>query len=323
MNRIPRFAASAIAALAVVAGAVHAQNYPSKPVKLIVPYPAGGVVDLVGRAVADKISTAWGQPILVEPRPGANGNIGAEYVKSQPADGYTFMMGAPFLSVNPVLDPQVRFKTSDFVAVGLIGAPPNLFVVPASLPVNSLKEFVDYAKTRPGKLNVANPGTGSSNHLGQEVFFQATGIELVSVPYKGQPASIPDMMSGQISFAVMTNALAIPHIKTGKLKALAISAPVRSKELPEVPTLAEAGFSPEVMVLPWYGIVAPAGTPQEPIARMNAEINKALSTPEVIERLEKIGTIIMGGTPAEFDRLIKAEEVRWAKLVKERNIKPE
>lgn len=304
--------------------AVHAQQtYPSKPVRLIVPYPAGGVVDLVGRAVADKISATWGQPILVEPRPGANGNIGAEAVKSAPADGYTFMMGSPFIAVNPVLDPQARFKPSDFVAVGLIGAPPNIFVVPAALPVNSLKEFVEYAKARPGKLNTVNPGTGSSNHLGLEVFLQATGLDLVAVPYKGQPQSIPDILSGQISFSLLTNALAIPHIKAGKMKALAISAPVRSKELPDVPTLVEAGFSPDVVVLPWYGVVALAGTPKEAIVRMNAEINRALKAPEVVERLEKIGTIIMGGSVEEFDKLIKSEELRWAKLIRERNIKSE
>lgn len=298
----------------------HAQAYPSKPVRLIVPYPAGGVVDLVARAVADRISQNWGQVIVVEPRPGGNGNIGAEAVAIAPPDGYTLLAAAPFIAVNPHLYSGLKWGPKNFVSAGLTASPPNVWVVPASLPVKTLKEFVAYAKARPGKLNAVNPGNGTSNHLGQELFWENTGIDIVNVNYKGQPPAIPDLLSGQVHVALMTSALAVPQIKAGKLRALAISSPKRSKELPDVPTVAEAGYA-DTMVLPWYGIVAPAGTPKEIVRRLNTEINKALKSPDVIDRLEKVGAQIFGGSAEEMDSLIKTEYERWGKLVKAHGIK--
>ena len=302
------------------AGMVQGQTYPSKPVRLIVPYPAGGVVDLVARAVADKISQNWGQVMVVEPRPGGSANIGAEAVANAAPDGYTLLVASAFLAVNPHLYPSLKYGPKSFTAVGLMGAPPNVWVVPIALPVKSMKEAVEYIKARPGKLNATNPGNGTSNHLGQELFWEANGLDIVNVNYKGQPQAIPDLISGQIHIALVTVALAAPQVKAGKLRALAVSSPKRLKELPAVPTVAEAGYG-DTMVLPWYGIVAPAGTPKDIVARLNTEINKALASPDVIERLERINTQILGGTPEDMDNLIKSEYERWGKLVKARGIK--
>ena len=302
------------------AGMVQGQTYPSKPVRLIVPYPAGGVVDLVARAVADKISQNWGQVMVVEPRPGGSANIGAEAVANAAPDGYTLLVASAFLAVNPHLYPSLKYGPKSFTAVGLMGAPPNVWVVPIALPVKSMKDAVEYIKARPGKLNATNPGNGTSNHLGQELFWEANGLDIVNVNYKGQPQAIPDLISGQIHIALVTVALAAPQVKAGKLRALAVSSPKRLKELPDVPTVAEAGYG-DTMVLPWYGIVAPAGTPKDIVARLNTEINKALASPDVIERLERINTQILGGTPEDMDNLIKSEYERWGKLVKARGIK--
>ena len=302
------------------AGLVQAQTYPAKPVRLIVPYPAGGVVDLVARAVADKISQNWGQVMVVEPRPGGSANIGADAVANAAPDGYTLLVASAFLAVNPHLYPNLKYGPKSFTAVGLMGAPPNVWVVTNSLPVKTMKEAVDYVKARPGKLNATNPGNGTSNHLGQELFWEANGLDIVNVNYKGQPQALPDLINGQIHIALVTVALAAPQVKAGKIRALAVSSPKRLKELPDVPTVAEAGYA-DTMVLPWYGIVAPAGTPKDIVARLNSEINKALQSPDVIERLERINTQILGGSPEDMDKLINSEYERWGKLVKARGIK--
>lgn len=323
-NRARRRAAvlACAALLAAPVGAARAQDvYPNKPVKVIVPFPAGGVVDLVARAVCDRLSVDLGQPFVVEARPGANGNIGIDAVVRAPADGYTLLVGTPSIATNPLLMPATtKWKTADFAALGLVGAPPNVFVVPASLPVKTLKELVDHVKARPGQINVTNPGIGTSNHLGQELLFSLTGLEMQNVMYKGQPQMIPDVASGQVSFSLMTLALAVPHIREGKLRALAVSAPRRVPDLPDVPTVGEAGF-PDAMFLPWYGFVASAATPREIVKKLSDAIQKALASPDVIGRLEKIGALLTPMAAPEFDRLLKSESVRWADVIRKRNIK--
>jgi tripartite-type tricarboxylate transporter receptor subunit TctC len=305
----------------LVPGRVGAQEtWPSKPVKVIVPFPAGGVVDLVTRAVTDRLTVVFKQPFVVEDRPGANGNIGTEAAARSAPDGYTLLTGSPATVTQPLLSSSTRFKTADFVGVGLIGAPPNLFVVAPSVPVRTLREFVEYAKTRPGQLNVTNPGVGTSNHLGQELFFASTGLQLNNVRYPGQPQMIPDLASGQVQFGVLTAALALPHVREGRLRALAISAPKRWSELPDVPTIGEAGFA-SAMFLPWYGFLAPAGTPKPIVKRLSDEVVAALSTPEVVARLDKMGTQITPGSADEFDALLRSEAERWATLIRERNIR--
>jgi tripartite-type tricarboxylate transporter receptor subunit TctC len=310
-----------VAALALSAGAVQGQDYPAKPVRVVVPFPPGGILELITRAVTDKVGASWGQPIIIEPRPGASGNIGAQFARSAPPDGYTLMMAAIFLATNPALDVNSKYRTEDFVGVALVGMTPNVFVVPATLPVSSLKEFVAYAKARPGKLTAGHPGTGTFGHLCTLLFAGHAGIDLVAVPYKSLPQAVPDLLSGELSFMVLTSTFAAAHLRSGKLKALAVDTPARLNDLPEVPTVVESGFPPEMVAVQWFGFVAPAGTPGEIVRRFNGEVGKALKSREVIDRLEKIGVAISSGPPEQFDALIRSEAARWARVVKERNLK--
>jgi tripartite-type tricarboxylate transporter receptor subunit TctC len=310
-----------VAVLALAAGAVQGQDYPVKPVRVIVPFPSGGILELIARAVTDKVGANWGQPIIVEPRPGASGNIGAQLARSAAPDGYTLMMAAIFLATNPALDANSKYRTTDFVGVALVGMTPNVFVVPGSLPVSSLKEFVGYAKARPGKLTAGHPGTGTFGHLCTLLFAGHAGIDLVSVPYKSLPQAVPDLLSGELSFMVLTTTFAAPHLRSGRIKALAVDAPARLKDLPAVPTVVESGFPPEMVAVQWFGFVAPAGTPGEIVRRFNGEVGKALQSPEVIDRLEKIGVAIASGPAEEFDALIRSESERWTRVIKQRNLK--
>jgi tripartite-type tricarboxylate transporter receptor subunit TctC len=310
-----------VAALALAAGAVQGQDYPAKPVRVIVPFPSGGILELITRAVTDKVGANWGQPIIVEPRPGASGNIGAQFARSAPPDGYTLMMAAIFLAANPALDVNSKYRTTDFVGVALVGMTPNVFVVPGTLPVNSLKEFVEYARARPGKLTAGHPGTGTFGHLCTLLFAGHAGIDLVAVPYKSLPQAVPDLLSGELSFMVLTSTFAAAHLRSGKIKALAVDTPARLNDLPDVPTVVESGFPPEMVAVQWFGFVAPAGTPGEIVRRFNGEVGKALKSREVIDRLENIGVAISSGPPEQFDALIRSESQRWARVIKERNLK--
>lgn len=321
-RRLVGAAAGALPA-GLLPGAARAQDaWPAKPVRVIVPFPAGGVVDLVVRSVTDRLAVTLKQPFVVEPRPGANGNIGTEAAARAPADGYTLLAATPATVTQPLLSPNAKFRTADFVGVGLIGAPPNVFVVTPSSPVKSMKELVEYVKSQPGKLTVSNPGIGTSNHLGQELFFSLTGLQMIDVRYPGQPQMIPDIASGQVHFGLVTAALARPHVLEGRLRALAISAPRRWNDLPDVPTVAEAGFA-AAMFLPWYGLVAPAGTPRPIVRRLSDEIAAALATPEVMTRLDKMGTQVTPGSAEEFDALLRSEAERWTRVIRERNIRGE
>jgi len=313
--------AIALTALALAASPAYAQDYPAKPVRVVVPFPSGGILELITRAVTDKVGASWGQPIIVEPRPGASGNIGIQLARNAPPDGYTLMMSAIFLAVNPALDVNSKFKSADFVGVALVGMTPNAFVVPSTLPVNTLKEFVEYAKARPGQVTAGHPGTGTFGHLCTLLFAGHSGIDLVNVPYKSLPQAIPDLLSGQLSFMVLTTTFALPHLKSGKIKALAVDTPARLNDLPDVPTVVQAGFPPEMVAAQWFGLVAPAGTPAEIVRRVNGEVGKALKSPDVIERLEKIGLAISSGPPEQFDALLRSETARWARVIKERNLK--
>lgn len=298
------------------------ETWPAKPVKVIVTFPAGGVVDLVTRAVTDRLAQTLKQPFVVETRPGANGNIGTEAAARAPADGYTLLTATPATVTQPLLSSATRFKTSDFVGVGLIGAPPNLFVVSPKLPVKTLRELVDYARNRSAPLSVTNPGVGTSNHLGQELFFSITGMQPLNVRYPGQPQMIPDLVSGLVDFGLVTSALALPHVREGRLRALAISAPRRWSELPDVPTTAEAGYA-QAMFLPWYGLVAPAATPRPIVKRLSDEVLAALEQPDVVARLEKIGTQITPASAEAFDALLRSETERWSKVIRQRGIRAE
>ena len=325
-RRLLRAAAALPAAGALAAtarpGIVRAQDaFPSRPVHCVVAFAAGGVLDLTTRAVAQQLSTQLGQPVVVENRGGANGNIGTEAVLRAPADGYTLMACSPYLATNPLLVPNTRWKSADFAGVGLIGAPPNVFVVPASLPVRTMRELVEHVKARPGALNVSNPSFGSSNHLGQELLFSLTGMDMQNVLYKTQADMLPGLVSGDCAMGLCTIALALPFVRDGRLRALAISAPRRSPELPDVPTIAEAGY-PDAMFLPWFGVVASAATPRPLLKRLSDEMQKALAAPEVVARLEKMGAQLTPADGEAFDRLIASESKRWGEVIRARNIRP-
>ena len=327
MSRLFQLKCFVAVTLALLSGfgwaAENASNYPSRPITLLLAYPAGGLADVVARIITEPMSKSWGQPIVVEPKPGANGYIAASALKEAKPDGYTLMVGSMFLVVAPLIDPNANFKTSDFTPVSLVAGQPNIFVVPSSLPVRTLKEFVEYAKQRPGQLNTAAMGTGGSNHLGIEAFQQATGIQLTKIKHKGAPPVVPDLLQGQLSIVLGPVNVLAPHVKSGKLRVLAVNSLERIDTLPEAPTLIEAGFGQDVVVVAWYGVVAPPGTPTEIVTRINAEFNKALKTPEVVQKLKAIDVFVMGGSPSDFGQLLRSEQIRWAKLVKERNIRPE
>lgn len=310
--------------LAVLAPSASAQKYPSKPVHLIVPYPAGGIVDLLGRAVTEKIAASWGESILVEVKPGANSNIGTEFVAKSAPDGYTWLMTGPAILSNPSIYGNLPWDPlRDFQGVGVAVWNLNVAVVPASLPVKTLAEFVAYAKARPGELNFGNPGTGSSNHLSTELFQQVAGIKMVNVGYKGQPPAIPDLLSGRLQFKIVALGLATPHIASGKLRALAVFSPQRLSQLPNVPTVAEAGYA-EAGLVPWYGIYVPRATPKDVVAKINAEINKALASPDVQARIEKLGSLPgPAKSPDEIQAMMKSDSERWGKVVRAAGIKPQ
>lgn len=310
----------AAGAVLLCAGQVAAQ-YPSKPVRLIVPFAAGGIVDIIARPVAENIGARWGQPVLVEARPGANGAIASDLVAKGPADGGLLLLTTLSHVVNPVLSKNVPYHpTNDFAGVAMLGNVPSLAVVASGVQAATLKDFVALVKAQPGKFNYLNPGTGTSMHLNSELLKLTAGLDLTSVPYKGLVPGVPDLVSGTLAFSFLSLPLAGPHLKSGRIRALAIASPQRSPQYPEVPTIAEAGY-PDAQVVSWYLISMHAKTPREIVARVNEEVNKALTDPEVIKRLSNAGaSVAAASTPAEVDTLLKSESARWAKFVRDAKI---
>lgn len=310
---------SAMRALAASPAASPAASaFPAHPVHVVVPYPAGGVVDVAARIVTDHLGTQWRQQVVVENRPGANGNIGAGAVKAAAPDGHTLLVGSMFLVLNPLIDAQTRFATRDFAPVAALGTTPNLLVVPASGPLRTVADLVRKGRAAPGTLSTPNPGLGSSNHLGLELFLRSAGLEAVQVGYKGQPPFIQDLVSGRLDFAYVTAALALPLIEAGKLRALAVASDRRLPALAQVPTLAEAGYG-DGAVLPWNGLFAPAGTPADTVQAIARAVRTALADPAVIERYRGMHA----ETPAasfDFNRFVATEQTRWQRVVESRQI---
>ena len=324
MKKITHIAALVSASLLVAAAPVHAQTYPAKPVRVVVPFPAGGIVDILARAVTEKIAANWGSPIIVDAKPGAGALIGTEAVANAAPDGYTFLVATITGSVGPLINPQFKYDLrKDFVAVGLFATAPNIAVVPPSLAASTMAELVDMAKKNPGKLNYAHSGAGSTNHLPVEFLKVSRGLNIVPVAYKGQPPAITDVLGGQVQLFIGAPALLVPHVKAGKLKAIAVTSTKRLDDAPTVPTLTEGGFGDVLGGSGWFGFVAPVGTPPAIVKRFNDEINTALKSPEVIERLRKAYAFAEGGTPEEFSKFLNDEGTRWTKLVKDANIKLE
>src|SRR6185369_7762456 len=296
-------------ALAVLAPLAPAQEaYPSKPVRIIVPFAAGGVADLLPRIVGEKLTQKWGQPVVVENKVGAAGNIGmAEGARAAP-DGYTLLLApAGNLTVNPKLFPNLPFDTyRDLTPVTLLAQSPNVLVVHPSVPAKSFQELIAYAKANPGKLNFASPGEGSGAHLAGELLKIEAGIKTQHIPYKGMAPAVNDLLGGQVQMMFAGISTVIQHVKTGKLVAIAIASPKRNPQLPDVPTVAESGL-PGFDVTSWYGIVVRSGTPPAIVEKIQRDMTEALRDADVRAKLAGLGLEPVGNTPAEFDALIKAE----------------
>ena len=312
------------AALPVAAGAetrpAGPGGFPNKQIKLIVPYPAGGIVDVVSRAVSDPLSADLPQRIIVENRTGADGRIGLNVVAQSPADGYTLLAATPIVAVGEHLMAEMAGRSKDFAGICAIAAPPSVFVVWSGLAAKTLKEAIALAAAKPGELNVPNPGAGSSIHLGQELLFERTGVKVTNINYRGQPQSLIDLAEGRLHFALISQSLALPLIQAGKLRALAVNAGKRTRSLPEVPTVAEAGLA-DVLVQSWYGVAAPAKTPTPVLAYLSEQFLRTLAQPDTRAKLEAIDAEIMALDGSAFDALIASEHLRWGELIKKRGIK--
>ena len=309
-----------VAALAIFVGSAHGADtgYPNKPIRLVVPFPAGGTTDVMGRLIGQQLSVRLGQQFVIDNRPGAGGSIGTDIVAKAPADGYTLLLGGVAThSINPSLYARLPYDAvKDFAAVSLLATLPNVLVVNPSLPVRSVQELVALAKAKPGALTFASGGNGTTHHLSGELFKRMAGVDMTHVPYKGNAPAIADVLGGQVSMMFDNIGNSLPHIKAGKLRALAVTGAVRAPVLPSLPTLSELGFT-GFNITSWFGLFAPAGTPQPILERLNIEVNRALHDKQVRELLAGEGIEAQGNTPEQFRVFLQAEAVRWAKLVKE------
>jgi tripartite-type tricarboxylate transporter receptor subunit TctC len=298
-----------------------AQDWPARPVRLILPFPPGGGTDILGRLIAERMSASLGQPVVTENRGGAGGNVGAEAAARSAPDGYTIVLVAPSLAISPTLYSKINYDpVKDFAPVSLVATVPNVMITQPSLPAQSLQEFIAYARARPGALNFGSGGAGTSNHLAGELFNIVTGAKLVHVPYKGVNLAMQDVLAGNVHLVFIGIPAAAPHIKAGKLRALALVAPQRSGALPDVPTVAEAGLG-DFEVTTWYGVLAPAGTPKNVISRLNAELVKIMHSPDLKEKLAATGTEPFTSTPEEFAAYIKREIAKWGDVIRKSGAK--
>lgn len=297
--------------------------YPSKPVKVVVGYAAGGAVDIVARTVGQSLAASLGQPFVVENKPGAGTNIAVKAVIDAPADGYTLLMAANALAANMALYQPAPFDVQrDLVPVALVGRVPVVIAANPGVPYNTVAKLIEAAKAKPGGIAYASPGNGSTPHMAIELFARAAGLSLQHIPYKGGSPAITDVIGGQLPLVAVNALEALPHAKSGKLKVLAVLSPSRSAIFPDVPTIAESGFAGfEASV--WYGLVAPAATPKPVVARLHAEVQKALQTTEVRERMMAVGGEVIPASSEQFGALIHSDRVRYEKLVRETGIKPD
>jgi len=304
--------------------AAGAQNFPSKPIRVVIPFVAGGSSDIVGRAIGSKFQEFLGQPAVVENKPGANGAIAAEFVAKSDPDGHTILVGSiGVFSINSALFKDLRYNpVRDFAPITLAVTTPNVLITKPALAANSMKELVDYAKKNPGKLSYCSSGTGSSDHLTAELLNQIAGVSAVHVPYKGGAACQTDIMGGQVDISFQNLGAVTNYIRGNRMKALAVTAKARNPQLPNVPTTAEGGY-PDLVVTSWQAAAAPAKTPREIVARLNDAAVKALRSTEVRERMNQIGFDVVAGTPEEFGRFMKEEVDRWTEVVKRGGIKPD
>ena len=293
----------------------HAQSFPNKPLKIIVPYPPGQASDQITRMVADKVSQAIGQPILVDNKPGAGGNLGTEIGAKSPADGYTMTIATAALPISKLVYKKLTFDPiNDFNGITLMTTMPLVLVVPPALKVNTVAELVEYAKKNPGKVNFASSGTGTSHQLAGEMFKQYAGVDITHVPYKGSPPAHVDLMGGSVDL-MFDNIVAVgPLVKSGKLKALAVTSKTRSSTLPNVPTMQESGY-PNIEAVAWFGVLVPKGTPKGIVNRLNKEFVTALAIPEIKSKLEESGAQVIASTPEDFDVFMQNEVKKWSGVI--------
>ena len=312
------------AVAALFTGAAYAQSYPGKPIRVVVPFPAGGNADVFARALSQKMAEAWSQGVVVDNRAGAAGIIGTQLVAKAPPDGYTLLMGTTGThTTNPAVYEKLPYDpVRDFAPVSNFADSPFLLVVHPSVPTGNLKQLIAFAKSRPGQLHYASFGTGSSAHLAGEMLRMAARIDILHVPYKGGPPALADVVGGHV--ALMFNALpaVIPQVKAGRLRAIALAAKKRVPSAPDMPTFAESGIA-DFEAGSWYGVLAPAGTPKDVVAKLHAEIVRVLALADVKQRLAAEGAVGIGNTPDEFAAQIRADMARWAKVAKAANVKSE
>ena len=315
-------AAALATAAALMAPPLAAQNYPTRPIRLVIPYPPGGGADNVARIFAPRLGDALGQQIVIDNRGGAAGIVGAEIVAKSKPDGYTLLDDSSSRAVNPALH-KLSFDTvRDFTPIGMIVANPNLLVVHPSLPVRTVRDLINLAKARPGQVIYASSGIGSAPHLAVELFKYMTKVNMVHVPYKGGGPALADLVGGHVQLLVPNIASGLPFVKTGRLRAVAVTSEQRSRSAPEIPTIAEAGL-PGYEIHEWNALFAPAGTPPEIIARLNAELNKVLAAPDVQERFFQMGSEAAPGTATGLGDYVVAEIARWGKIIRDMGIKVE
>ena len=302
-----------------------AQTWPARPIRLVIPFPAGGATDIIGRTLAQRLSTQLGQQVVVDNKPGAGGTIGSDLVAKAAPDGYTLLLATSSThSIGPALNPKMPYDAfRDFVPVAHVANAPSVLVVGRNFPAADAKELIGLLKRNPGKYNFGSSGIGTYPHLSAEMFkWRAGGLFVVHIPYRGTGLVITDLVAGQIAFLMDSIVSAQPHIRDGKVRALAVSGARRSASLPDVPTFAEVGV-PNMELSNWFGVFLPPGAPDELVARLNRELNAAVRAPEVSERLERVGADPTTGTPAQFGRLVRDEHESWKALIERARIKPE
>jgi tripartite-type tricarboxylate transporter receptor subunit TctC len=317
-----RLAALILASLAWLPFATAAQPFPAKPVRIVNPFAPGGATDIVARQMAQKLTEAWGQPVIVENKPGASGAIGLELVARSPADGYTLAIATQTTqAANPALYAKLPYDAEkDFAPLTLAGSTPLALVVNPALPIANVRQLVDYAKANPGKVRYASGGNGSSQHLTAELLRTAGGLDLIHVPYKGAGPAMIDLLGGQVDFMFDNLPTALPQVKAGKLRALAVTSAARSSLAPDLPTMAEAGV-PNFELSTWFAFFAPAGTPRPLVDRISTDMRRALADPETREKLAAIGVDIRTTTPEELVAFQRAEMQKWGKIVRDSGAK--
>ena len=301
----------------------HAQSFPNKPLKIIVPYQPGGLVDAMGRHLGNYLAEPLGQSIVVENRPGASGSIGIEAVKQSPADGYTLLVAEPGVIITPIVQPKTSFNPRrDLQVVSIVADTPLILTIGAPVPAKDLKELIAHAKAQPGKLNYSSPGIGTTPHMSGELLKAQAGVDIVHVPYKGGSAAIADLLAGQIQMTFLASTIVVQYIKDGRMRAVASTSSKRSRTLTDVPTFVESGF-PNFEVTAWVGLFAPKGTPRDVVAKLNEAVKTILTRPDFRAMLSKADLDPMGLSIEDSERLVEREEKKWTEVVRTNNVKPD